>query len=223
MTSETLRMTVTVRAGRLAGVSFTTVEASDDARVREAHGLLREALGDGAVEDLESFRATVSPATDGAVEPRMVCAVQGGRIQGVVLGARLRNLELGMILYSAVRELFRGLGLYSALRARCVGMLATAGRLDYVISELDADSRLGRKYVRDWGAFVAPCEYEAPAAQGLTPRRLDLLIQPVARRSPPTREELAAIIREVYERVYRLENADRSAQFRRVVQSLRAG
>ena len=46
-------------------------------------------------------------------------------------------------------------------------------------------------------------------------------MQPINRRSPPTAQEVVAIVREIYERVYRLDNADSSAHFRRVVQSVR--
>ena len=37
------------------------------------------------------------------------------------------------------------------------------------------------------------------------------------------RREIVAIVREIYERIYRLGNADGSAHFRRVVQSLQPG
>jgi hypothetical protein len=219
--------------GVLARVSLSIIEDRDAPRVREAHALLLEGLGVGNVEDFESFQGTVSPATDRAVVPIMLCATYNGRIQGLVLGAYLRNLDMGMLLYSAVRKSFRGQGVYTRLRAGLMDLLASEatssrindagppGKLDYVLSELDAQSRLGRKYVREWGAFVSPCDYEIPAAQALTPRRMDLLMQPTSRRSPPTAEEIVAIVREIYQRVYRLESVDSSAHFRRVVQSVR--
>ena len=220
--------------GVLAQVSLSIIEDHDSPRVREVHDLLLECLGEGNVEDFESFQGTVSPAADDAIVPIMLCATFDGRIQGIVLGAYLRNLGMGMLLYSAVRGPFRGRGVYTSLRAgllarlaseaassRAVGAGAT-GKLDCVLSELDARSRLGRKYVREWGAFVLPCDYEVPAAQGLAPMRMDLLMQPISRHSPPTAEEIVAIVREIYERVYCLERADRSASFRRVVQSVRA-
>ena len=218
-------MTPSVNGNGLAGVSFSVVDAADSDGVLDAHRLLREALGDGNVEDVRSFMATVSPAPDGALAPRMLSATHGGRMQGVVVGAYLRRVNVGMMLYSAVRKPFRGRGAYTYMRALLVDWLAKQAPPqgpDYVISELDASGRLGRKYIREWGAFVARCEYEVPAVQGLAPRRLDLLIQPMARRSPPTGPELAAIVRGVYEGVYRLEDAERSAIFQRVVQSVRA-
>jgi hypothetical protein len=101
------------------------------------------------------------------------------------------------------------------------GDARSPGRLEGVLSELESRSPLGRKYVREWGAFVLHCDYEVPAAQGLTASKMDLLMQPVSRRSPPAAEEIVAIVREIYERVYRLESADTSASFRRVVQSVR--
>ena len=186
------------------------------------------------MEDFESFLDTVSPAADGAIAPIMLCDTFSGRIQGLVLGAYLRNLGMGMLLYSAVIRPFRGRGVYTRLRAGLLDLLASeaassrtggdgaAGKLDCVLSELDARSRLGRKYVREWGAFVLRCDYEIPAAQGMSPMSMDLLMQPISRHSPPATEEIVVIVREIYERVYCLESADSSASFRRVVQSVRA-
>ena len=208
------------------GVSIVTVRATDRDAVLDAHALLRRSLDDGNVEDVDSFLATLAPAADGSFVPRMLCAVRDEKVSGVVLGAYLTRVKTGMVLYSAVDAPLRSQGVYKHLRGGLMEWLAAVAPPsgpDYVISELEADSQLGRKYIRDWGAFVAHCDYEVPATQGLAPRRLDLLVQPVARRSPPTGPELESIIREVYERVYRLEDVERSAIFRRVVQSVRAG
>jgi hypothetical protein len=217
-------MTPHARGNALAGFTFSVVDASESAAVLDAHRLLREALGDRNVEDLRSFRATVSPATDVHVVPMMLSASHGGRLQGIVLGVYLHRVKVGMVLYSAVSRPFRGRGAYTYMRSMLVDWLAeqAAPGPEYIISELDAGGRLGRKYIREWGALVAPCDYETPAAQGIVPRRLDLLIQPMARRSPPTGPELEAIVREVYGGVYRLESVERSAIFHRVVQSVRA-
>ena len=118
-------MAPTTETGVLAHVSLSIIGHRDAPRVREAHALLLESLGDGNVEDFESFRDTVSPATDGAVVPFMLCATFDGRIQGFVLGAYLRNLDMGMLLYSAVRQAFRGCGVYTRLRAVLLDLLAS--------------------------------------------------------------------------------------------------
>ena len=151
------------------------------------------------------------------------------------MGAYLRNLNMGMILYGAVAQGVRRRGIYTMLRSRLVSALnkeARAGRpnglesgttdseVEYVISELDQDSRLFRQYVEEWGAFVAPCDYEQPATQGLLPRRLKLVLQPIGRRAPPSRDELVSIVREIFERIYRLPDASQNAHFRRIVESI---
>jgi hypothetical protein len=226
-------MAIPTNTGVLAQLSQSILDYRDAPRVREAHDLLLECLGEGEVESFESFQGTVSPATDSAIVPIMLCATLTGRVEGLVMGAYLRNLNIGMLLYSAVRERYRSRGVYTRLRAELMALLASEaassrtgdagspGRLGGVLSELDSRSPLGRKYVREWGAFVLPCDYEVPAAQGLTASKMDLLMQPVSRRSPPPAEEIVVIVREIYERVYRLESADTSASFRRVVQSVR--
>lgn len=226
-------MAIPTDTGVLAQLSHSILDYRDGPRVREAHDLLLECLGEGEVESFESFHGTVSPATDSAIVPIMLCANLTGRVEGLVLGAYLRNLDMGMLLYSAVRERYRGRGVYTRLRTQLMAELASEaasrrtgdaespGRLEGVLSELDSRSPLGRKYVHEWGAFVLRCDYEVPAAQGLTAGKMDLFMQPVSRRSPLTAEEIVVIVREIYKRVYRLENADSSASFRRVVQSVR--
>jgi hypothetical protein len=213
------------------------IDEVDTWGILEAHALLQEVLGTEGVEEIDSFNGTVSSSTDGAVTPKMVRATYGQRMEGVVLGAYLSNLNMGMILYSAVRSPFRGRGVYSTLRAELVTLLSSiAARhqdgeprskeqgtgMRYLLSELEPSSRLCQTYLRRWGAFVAPCEYEQPKAQGLPTKKLVLMLQPLAQKTPPTREETAAIVREIYERVYRLSDVTQSANFRRVVESMGA-
>ena len=210
----------------LVGLALLEVDDGDAPHILEAHALLQEALGPEYVEDMDSFRGTVSLDTDDAVVPRLVCAVHNGRVEGVVLGTYLRNLNMGMVLYSAVRRAFQGLGVYAMLRYRLMSLLnRESGRfhsaeMDYLISEQEDGSALFERYTREWGAFVAPVDYEQPAAQGLSARKLKLVLQPVAKQVPPSGDEIAAIVREIYERVYRLPNTTANAQFRRVVESL---
>ena len=218
-----------------ARVHVQEVAYGDGRRVLEAYALLRDVLGPGVVEDKDSFLRSVSPATDEAVVPSLVCAIHEGRVCGVALGGYLRNLNVGMILYGAVAEGVRRRGIYTMLRSRLVSALnreapgrrpsgprsgTTVSEVDYVISEVDQDSRLFRQYVAEWGAFVAPCYYEQPATQGLRPRRLKLVVQPIARMAPPSSDELVSIVREIYERIYRLPNPSQNAQFRRIVESI---
>ena len=217
-----------------ASAVILEVAERDEPRILEAYALLQEVLGPGSVEDIDSFRATVSPATDDAVVPRLVCAIYRRRIQGVVLGAYLVNLNMGIVLYSGVRRTYQGLGTYSMLRSRLVAFInREAGRnhnggtgskreqvaMEYLISELDGGSPLFQQYTGRWGAFVAPIEYEQPAAQGLTARKLKLVLQPMARQVPPSGDEIVTIVHEIYERVYRIPKPRDNANFRSVVES----
>ena len=217
------------------GMRILEVDGGDTPLVLAAHALLEKVLGVGRVEDIASFRATVSPEARGVYVPKLACAAYGRSIQGVVLGVYLGRLNMGMILYAGVREAFRKLGVYSTLRAHVVALLNSAAngngrlpytepsaRMDYLVSEFDAGSELGRRYLREWGAFLAPCEYEQPAAQGLPPREMELVFQPIAAHSPPSRDQIAVAVREIYQRVYRMGEVGRNVQFRRVVESLHA-
>ena len=217
-----------------ASTGILEVTERDEPRVVEAYALLQEVLGPGSVEDIDSFWGTVSPATDDEVVPRLVCAIYRRRIQGVVLGAYLVNLNMGIVLYSGVRQAFQGNGAYSMLRSRLISLLnREASRnhdggsgykreqvvMEYLISELEGGSPLFQRYTGRWGAFVAPIEYEQPAAQGLTARKLKLVLQPMARQAPPSGDEIVTIVREIYERVYRIPKPWENANFRSVVES----
>jgi len=201
------------------------VDETDVTHVLEAHAVLRDAMGPERVEDVDSFRATVSPATDNALAPVLVCATRpGGRIVGAVMGGYLVNLNMGMVFYAGVRPESRRLGIYSAMRARLIALLdsktARHGQMDYLVSEQEDGSPLFVKYTEQWGAFVAPIDYEQPATQGLSATKLKLVLQPMARRTPPSSDETLAIVREIYRRIYRLPDATINAQLRHVVESL---
>ena len=220
----------------LGEVEYLVVGETDEPRILEVYDLLQQELGDGGLEDIESFLGTVSPSTDLYAVPVVIGARQAEELVGAVVGTYLKNLNIGMVLYSAVRKSLRRRGIYSTLRASLVediNALALQyhrprdgqdeGRpgIDYLVSELDSDSWLREEYVRRWGAFVADCDYLQPQAQGLEAKPMDLLLQPIGVHSQPSRTELVAIIREIYQRVYRLADPDRNAEFLRVVQSLR--
>ena len=202
----------------LHDIEFHVFTDADGERVSEGYALLREAMGAGRVEDIESFRGTVSSATDDAVWPKLVCAIFEGDMVGVTIGAYLSNLNMGYIAYSAVRSMFRRHGIYAEMRARLVDLFSGA---DFVISELEEGSRLFNRYRDKWNAIVLPCDYEQPKAQGLISRPLKLVLQPIARTRPPDESESLAIVRELYERVYRIDDVIQNESFRRIAESLR--
>jgi len=187
----------------------------------EAHSLLQENLGPANVEDLETFIETIGPSRDDRAVTRMLCAFDDSGVLAVVVGARLGRLNAAMLLYSAVHKDMRRKGIYSALRSRVLDALhGEDGRpLDYIVSELEPEGILWRYYRQHWDAWIAPCEYRVPDTQGISPKPLDLVIVPVAKR--PELHEVAEIVREVYEGVYRLVPADSSDEYLSVVQSIR--
>ena len=199
-------------------IEYRVLTDADGERVSESYALLQEAMEAGCVEDFESFRGTISPATDDAVCPKLVCATFQGDMVGITIGAYLRNLNMGYIAYSAVRPIFRRQGIYSEMRARLIGLF---DKSDFVISELEEGSRLFQRYLDEWNAFALPCDYEQPEAQGLISRRLKLVLQPVVRTLPPGESESLAIVRELYERIYRIQDVSQNESFRRIAESLR--
>lgn len=220
----------------LGEVEYLVVGETDGPRILEVYSLLEQELGVEGLEDIESFLGTVSASTDPGVVPSVMAAEHADRLVGAVVGAYLKDLNIGMVLYSAVRKSVRGRGIYSTLRASLVEDLNALAlqhhrlrdrrderrpSIDYLVSELDGDSWLREEYLGRWGAFVADCDYMQPRAQGLEARPMDLVLQPIGVHSQPSRAELVAIVREIYERVYRLADPDRNAEFRGVVQSLR--
>ncbi len=187
----------------------------------EAHSLLQENLGPANVEDLATFIKTIGPSRDDRAMTRMLCAFDDSGVLAVVAGARLGRLNAAMLLYSAVRNDMRRKGVYSALRSKVLDALRDedARPLDYVVSELEPEGILWRYYRKHWNAWIVPCDYRVPDTQGLTPRLLDLVIVPGERR--PGLDEIAEIVREVYEGVYRLVPADSSDEYLSVIQSIR--
>ena len=192
--------------------SIVRIDERDTPRILEAHALLIECLGTKRVEDVDSFKATVSSFADQSVVPRLLCKVHNGRMLGAVLGVYLTSINIGMILYAGVRDAFRRLGIYSVLRTELIRLLNIEaaherlgqGYMEYMVSELEPGSWLLEYYQRRWGAFVAPIDYFQPPTQGLAPRKLSLVFQPIARRTPPAGDDVTAIVREIRRKVYRL-------------------
>ena len=191
----------------------------------DVYALLREALGPGAVEDADSFAATVSIETDPAVVPRIVCAVRGTELVGATVGAYLAKVNVGMLTYSAVKESARRHGVYRRLRTSMIELLDRTGQgltrvgLKYAVSELSEDGWLLDWYRRN-GAYAARCDYEQPQAQGLRRRRLRLVFQPMAGEPSPSADVVGATITEIYRGVYRLREPALNTELSRVLASV---
>ena len=190
--------------------------------VRRIHALFEETLGNDAVEDLDSFRLTVSPTTNPALAPKLVTAHEGGRLIGAMLGVSLRRVNGGMILYAGVREPFRQQGLYTEMRRSLLSELAAESPtgLAFVLSEVDDGSWLLRKYLDEWGAFIAPLDYVQPDVQGLSRRRLHLVVVPQVPSNAEIIEILPIIVRELFTSVYRITEPEDDPDFRHVVDSI---
>ena len=175
----------------------------------------------GDIENFESFRETIGLQARIPKTKKVICVCRDHQILGALLGTFLPKTNVGMILYSAVDETIQNRGIYTQMRSAFIGSLFSniPEGPNYIISELPSDSRLYTKYMRDWGAFVAPCNYEIPATQGLYPRQIALIIQPIQRLSPPSNTALAAIIHEVYSSVYQLQLTN-DTTYQRVVKSI---
>ena len=92
--------------------------------------------------------------------------------------------------------------------------------LGFVLSEVEAGSWLHRKYVDEWGAFVAPLDYVQPAVQGLSRRRMDLVVVPQAASREEIVEALPTIVREIYLSLYRISEPENHPDFRHIMDSI---
>ena len=203
------------------GTETRIAEATSES-VHRIHTLFAETLGNDSVEDLESFRQTVSPHTDPHVAPKLVTTHECGHHVGAILGVYLRRVNGGMVLYAGVKEPFRRQGLYTEMRTRLLAKLAAESPtgLGFVLSEVQDGAWLHRKYLDEWGAFIAPLDYVQPAVQGLSRRRLDLVVVPQAACKAEIIEALPAIVREVFTSVYRISEPEDDPDFRHVVDSI---
>ncbi len=207
-------------AARYSYYNLRDLDASRLEDVLEAYSLLQAAMGCDNVEDLRSFRRTVSPSTDQRVTPRVILAVSDGEIIGVVVGATLRNLNAGFIAYSAVKEAWRRRGIYTRMRSSLIGRFTEDDGVDYVVSELDEQQWLYSKYLRDWKAVPLPGSYQQPQAQGLRATSLKLVAQPARNGTTPGLAGTVSLVREIYKRIYRIEDIDGNESFRRMLESL---
>lgn len=188
--------------------------------VLEVYSLLQDAMGTDSVEDLRSFRRTVSPLTDPRVLPRVVVASTECEVIGVMVGATLKNVGAGFIAYSAVQEASRRRGIYVRMRSRVLKRFTEDDGVEYVVSELDEGSWLFSKCIRDWNGVALPGHYEQPQAQGLQAKALRLVAQPVNNGITPGPFETLALVREIYEQIYRIKDAEGNESYRRISASL---
>lgn len=215
-------------SGLPAGVKVHPVAPGDTPRVLEVHSLLVSSVRRGMVEDRGSFLQSVSRTAEPGALPTIVCALHCGGVAGAAVGAYLPRVNAGMVLYSAVAPQLRGKGLYGKMRARLAKALAADARdsgkpgVGYIVSEVEEDGPLHRRYVSEWRAYTAPCDYWQPETQGLSAQPLKLVLQPVIAEGPPAFHEIHVLVREIYRTIYRLEEPEEDPSYRRVILSLRA-
>ena len=190
--------------------------------VRRAHALFVETISADGVEDLDSFRLTVSPSTKAPLVPKLIGSYDSGRLAGAMLGVYLRRVNGGMILYAGVREEYRRQSLYAEMRNTLLAELAAESPtgLGFVFSEVEEGSWLQRRYLDEWGAFVAPLDYVQPAVQGLTRRPLSLVVVPQADTRSEIIHALPAIVGEVFTGVYRISEPDDDPDFLHIMDSI---
>ena len=203
------------------------VREDDLTLIEESYALLQRNMGASGVEDLDSYRKALSTEADPLVVPVLVCGLVKGRVVAAAVGAYLVEPNLGFVSYGAVEEAWRRRGVYTVLRERLVERIRylsiEQGRSgpSYVVSEMEPGSFLLRRYV-DRGSHVADGAYEQPAEQGLPNRPMKLVLQPVEAADRPSPDETLEIVRQVYERVYRIRHVEAHPAFVRVARSIRS-
>ena len=207
------------------GYETREVDEGESALILDGYSLLSEVMEGGSVEDRDEFLRSAAPSPGGAVLPKMVFASDQGAMIGFSVGMFLSEIRSGFIAYSAVRPRWRRRGVYKGMRrllASAIGREArqTCGGHDYIFSELERSSPLLPWYLDRLRASVATCRYEQPAVQGLHPRLLELVVQPVDRSTPPVGAELVYIVGRIFERVYRIRGVEAHPAFRRVAASI---
>ena len=208
---------VTTATARDVRLVDTTTES-----LVSVHALFVETISADGVEDLDSFRLTVSPSTKAPLVPKLIGSYDRGRLIGAMLGVYLRRVNGGMVLYAGVRGPFRRQGLYTEMRTRLLSELSAESptSLGFVLSEVEDGSWLQRRYLDEWGAFGAPLEYVQPAVQGLTRRPLSLVVVPQADTRSEIIHALPAIVGEVFTGVYRISEPDDDPDFRHIMDSI---
>ena len=205
--------------------SYIMINETDNLFVLNAYNFLVSELGIKKMECFNDFKLTISKETDDLIVPHVFLSTSCNELTGVVVGAYIKTINTGISLYSAVRNSARGTGIYSNLKSCMLEQLNSDSResgyklIDYLVSEVEHDSWLFKKYTDDWGSFVADFEYFQPAVQGLSTRPLKLVLQPVNKFVSPSKLRLETIVVEIYRHVYRLTHLELTAHMNNVVQS----
>ena len=221
MTSETHNLFEDRLTNLPEGLELNILEYADEHILNALYKFFCGLFDKGEIENFESFRETIGVHQKIPTKNKVIYVCHDDQILGALLGTFLPKTKIGMILYSAVNQTIRSRGIYTQMRGALIRSLLSEipSGPDYIISELPIGSRLYTKYIRDWGAFVAPCNYEIPETQGLYPRKIALMLQPIKRLSAPSNIELAAIIKEIYSSVYQLPLTN-DTTYRRVLSSI---
>ena len=135
------------KIGNSLDIELCQLTETDAGRILEGYTLLRDAMGEHLIEDVESFRGTISTATDNTVVPRIVCALYRDEMIGISIGSYLRNLSVGFMCYGAVATEWRRQGIYTAVRNGLIDLLSQEANIDglqFVISELEEDGAFGQ-------------------------------------------------------------------------------
>jgi len=204
-------------------IDFILLSEFEKKYVTLAYEMLQTTLGPDDIEDITSFRKSVSRSTDPDVEPKVICALVHNKLIGVLIGSFLRELNMGFICYGAIEEKWRRNGVYSFMRSLIENLFvedAGNGKLEFIISEMSKYSVLYAKYVTGSTAFEVPCCYEQPGVQGLKTKPMALVVQPICRCELPGKDELINIINIIYNKIYRVSNVTDNSSFKRIVKSL---
>lgn len=208
---------------RSVNIDIRLLSEFDKTYVPVVHRLLQTSLGSESVEDMMSFKKSISRTTDPEVKPTIICALIQDKPIGVLVGSYLRELNMGFICYGAIDEEWRNNGIYSVMRSLMKNLFieeAGTHELEFIISEMSKSSILYANHVTRKISFKAPGHYEQPGVQGLQAKPMKLIIQPVSRCELPRKDELIKIINVIYNRIYRVTNVSDNISFKRIAKSL---
>ena len=194
--------------------------------ITQGHRLLSQTMESGYVENLESFLKTVSPNTDTLVKPHTIGAFHKGVLVGIVVGSYLVKADIGFVAYAGVDSTWRQNRVYSKLRKTMISMFQDDAdnqpnaSLSYVVSEMTRNSLLFKSITSHDDIFVVPCDYEQPITQGLSSKKLEVLVQSSYRNVPPQLDEILCIMKEVYRGIYRIQDHESHNTFKQLKRSL---
>lgn len=206
---------------------YEPVSSSDIRLIKQCYLMLLENMEPGKVEDTHSFQVSMTLSSREGVFPTLIAALQRDQIRGVIFGVYLADLCSGFIMYACVAPSYRKRGIYTQLKMKLSESFEKSARqsgteaMQFIISEVKYGTLLYRKYCEDWGAYVAPFDYQQPPVQGLYGKPLKLIILPagIGVKKPTTLEALnvAGIL---YKKIYRLPKTDHDFYYSRLIQSM---